>query len=126
MYTIILGLHVFVCFLLIMAVLLQSGKGSDLGSALGGGASEMFGPGAPANVMNKITTVIAVMFLFTSLTLAVLSTKQNSDSVLRSMPVNTSAPAKQAPAAPTQSVPGMPAQSAPAAPAPAQAPQETK
>ena len=92
MYTVILALHVFVCFLLIIAVLLQNGKGSDLGAALGGGSGEMFGPKSPANVMNKITTVIAACFLMLSLTLAVLS-NTGSNSIMRNVSVDTSAPA---------------------------------
>jgi len=83
MYTIILALHIFVCFLLIIAVLLQNSKGSDIGSALGGGSGEMFGPRAPANVMNKITTVIAASFLILSLTLAIISKSGSSPSLLR-------------------------------------------
>lgn len=100
MYTVVLALHIFVCFLLIIAVLLQNGKGSDLGAALGGGSGEMFGPKAPANMMNKITTVIAACFLMLSLVLAVLS-GLGSGSIMRSVPV--SAPAEtQQPAAPAQ------------------------
>ena len=88
MYTIILALHIFVCFLLIIAVLLQNSKGSDLGAALGGGSGEMFGPKAPANIMNKITTVIAACFLMLSLTLAVLSSA-GSSSIMRSVAVDS-------------------------------------
>lgn len=73
MYTIILALHVFVCILLIIAVLLQNSKSSDLGAALGGGSGEMFGPKAPSTIMNKITTIIAAAFLVLSLVLAILS-----------------------------------------------------
>ena len=61
MYTIILALHVFVCILLIIAVLLQNSKSSDLGAALGGGSGEMFGPKAPSTIMNKITTMLAIL-----------------------------------------------------------------
>lgn len=92
MYSIILALHIFVCFLLIIAVLLQNGKGSDLSAALGGGSGEMFGPKAPSSVMNKITTVIAACFLVLSLTLAILS-GQGADSIMKRIPVN-SAPAQ--------------------------------
>lgn len=100
MYTVVLALHIFVCFLLIIAVLLQNGKGSDLGAALGGGSGEMFGPKAPANMMNKITTVIAACFLMLSLVLAVLS-GLGSGSIMRNVPV--SAPIEtQQPAAPAQ------------------------
>ncbi|WP_022852243.1 preprotein translocase subunit SecG [Limisalsivibrio acetivorans] len=89
MYTYLLVLHIFVCVLLVIAVLLQSGKGSDLGAALGGGSGDMFGPGSPANIMNKVTTIIAVTFMITSLTLAILSRDKSSGSVtdkLRNQP----------------------------------------
>lgn len=90
MYTIVLAFHVFVCVLLILAVLMQSGKGSSLGSAFGGGSSDVFGPGAPVNIMNRITTVIAILFMITSLTLAVMSTQKTTDSVINSvMPQQT-------------------------------------
>jgi len=88
MYTVLLALYVFVCILLIIAVLMQSGKGGDISSALGGGiGGEMFGPGAPANIMNKITTTIAACFLFLSLVLALMSSHRTSDSILRNFPV---------------------------------------
>ena len=92
MYNVILGLHIFVSILLIIVVLLQNSKGSDLGSALGGGTGEMFGPRAPANIMNRITTIIAATFLVLSLTLAVISSN-SSKSLLRdarTLPTTTS------------------------------------
>ncbi|MDR0453354.1 MAG: preprotein translocase subunit SecG [Deferribacteraceae bacterium] len=88
MITALLALYVFVCILLIIAVLMQSGKSSDISSALGGGISnDMFGPGAPANVMNKITTGIAVCFLCLSLILALMSNNRATDSILRNFPI---------------------------------------
>ena len=87
MYTVLLALYVFVCILLIIAVLLQSGKGGDISSALGGGiGGDMFGPGAPANIMNKITTVIATCFLLMSLVLALMASNRGPDSILRNYP----------------------------------------
>jgi len=86
MYTVILAIHLFVCFLLIMAVLLQSGKGSSLGSAFGGGQGNVFGPGAPVNIMNRVTTIVAILFMVTSLTLAVISTQKTTGSVINSIP----------------------------------------
>lgn len=106
MYTIVLALYVFVCILLIIAVLLQNSKGSDLGAALGGGSGEMFGPKAPASIMNKITTVIAAAFLVLSLILAIMSGLGN-DSVMRKANVlSQQLPAEATPQAPAN----MPAQ----------------
>ena len=101
MYTIVLALYVFVCILLIIAVLLQNSKGSDLGAALGGGSGEMFGPKAPASIMNKITTVIAAAFLVLSLILAIMSGLGN-DSVMRKANVHSQQlPSEAAPQAPS-------------------------
>jgi len=103
MYTIILALHLFVCFLLILAVLLQAGKGSSLGAAFGGGQGDVFGPGTPVNIMNRITTVVAILFMVTSLLLAILSTQKSTNSVIDQF---------QQPAPVEQSVPAVPAEPA--------------
>lgn len=83
MYNIVLGLHVFVCVLLIVSVLLQSGKGGGLGASFGGGTDNVFGPGAPANIMQKATSVIAAAFLILSLVLALMASNKTSDSILK-------------------------------------------
>jgi preprotein translocase subunit SecG len=85
MYNLVLALHIFLCILLIVAVLIQSGKGGDIGSALGGGSAsnEGFGPGAPANIMNKITTGIAACFLILSLVLALLANNRTPSSIMQ-------------------------------------------
>jgi preprotein translocase subunit SecG len=86
MFTLILAIHIFVCFLLITAILIQPGKGSDISSALGGGvASDIFGPGAPANIMNKITTVLVIIFMITSISLTILSKSPYESSVIKNM-----------------------------------------
>lgn len=111
MYTIVLAIHIFISVLLILAVLMQSGKGSSLGSAFGGGSSDVFGPGAPVNIMNKVTTVIAILFMITSLSLAVLSTQKTTNSVVNQAPAQhqqqqeapKQAPLDSGPAAPMES-----------------------
>ena len=71
MMTVILVLHFMVCFVLITVVLLQRGKGADLGAALGGGgANTVFGSRGAGNFLTKLTTGSAIVFMFTSLTLA--------------------------------------------------------
>lgn len=86
MFTLILALHIFVCFLLIIAILIQPGKGSDISSALGGGiASDIFGPGAPANIMNKITTVLVIIFMLTSISLTILSKSPYESSIIKNI-----------------------------------------
>jgi len=103
MYAVILGIHVFICFLLILAVLLQSGKGTSLSEAFGGGAGNVFGPGSPASVINKITTVLVVIFFFTSISLTILSTEKEGSSILNRMQQQAPAEQQQSPQVPLES-----------------------
>ena len=69
-------IHVIVCLFLVIVVLLQSGKAADLAGAFGGmGSQTAFGPRGAATVLSKATTVAAGLFMFTSLSLAILTTK---------------------------------------------------
>jgi preprotein translocase subunit SecG len=66
--------HVVVCVALIMIVLLQTGKGADMGAAFGGGSSQtLFGSSGASTFLSKATTVAAIVFMLTSLTLAYMS-----------------------------------------------------
>jgi preprotein translocase subunit SecG len=70
--------HVVLCILLILVIILQPSKGSDIGAAFGGGggSSTMFGPRGAGSVLSKATTVIAVLFMVTSISLAMRSVPQ--------------------------------------------------
>jgi preprotein translocase subunit SecG len=69
-------LHVIICLVLIIAVLLQSGKSADLAGAFGGGGSQtVFGPRGAGNILSKVTTISAVMFMVTSMGLWILSAR---------------------------------------------------
>jgi preprotein translocase subunit SecG len=69
-------LHVIVCVILILAVLLQSGKAADLAGAFGGvGSQSVFGPRSAQTLLSKATTISAVLFMITSLGLWILSGK---------------------------------------------------
>jgi preprotein translocase subunit SecG len=98
--TIVLTLiHIIVCLFLIVVVLLQSGKAADLAGAFGGmGSQTAFGPRGSATILSKATTAAAVIFMVTSLTLAILATRgaASSGSVLehQKAPAKTSAPAQ--------------------------------
>lgn len=79
MHTFLLVLHVTVCLVLILVVLLQRGKGSDMGAALGGGGSNtVFGGRGAGNFLTKLTTGAAIGFMLTSLSLSYLTTQQSS------------------------------------------------
>ena len=79
MTALLMTVHIVSCVVLILVVLLQAGKGADMGAALGGGgASPMFGSSTASNPLTRITTAMAVLFMTTSLMLAVISAKQAS------------------------------------------------
>ncbi len=84
MTTIMVTLHVTFCILLILIVLLQSGKGAEMGISMGGGSGQtLFGAGGPATILTKITTAVAILFMVTSLTLAYMSGHQSDSSVMK-------------------------------------------
>jgi preprotein translocase subunit SecG len=91
----VVTLHVIVCLFLIGVVLVQQGRSADLAGAFGGqGSQTAFGPRAAANVLTRLTTWSAVIFMITSLTLTVLYMRGNhTRSVLGDQPTQ-SAPAK--------------------------------
>lgn len=76
MYLFVVALHIALCGLLVVVILLQPGKGGDLGGGLGGGATAaIFGPQGPTNLLQRATTVVAGLFLVTSITLAWFSSR---------------------------------------------------
>ncbi len=106
--------HVLVCFLLVVVVLLQSGKAADLAGAFGGAGSQTaFGPRGAATFLSKATTWCAVMFMLTSMALVLrqTSTRPAGSSVLEkySKPAPKPQPVPAAPA-PQQPVPQTPPQ----------------
>jgi preprotein translocase subunit SecG len=92
---IITVLHVLVCLALIMIVLLQAGKGAEMGAAFGGASQTIFGSSGAMGFLSKLTTVVAVLFMITSLILTFSSTKRAS-SVIKERPT------KSAPIEPSQ------------------------
>jgi preprotein translocase subunit SecG len=77
MSVLLIFIHVIVCVALIMIVLLQTGKGADMGAAFGGGSSQsLFGSTGASTFLSKATTVAAVVFMITSLALAYMSSNR--------------------------------------------------
>lgn len=76
-------MHVIVCIALILIVLLQTGKGADMGAAFGGGSSQtLFGSTGGSTFLGKMTTVAAIVFMITSLGLAYLSGRTMKNSIM--------------------------------------------
>lgn len=97
-------IHIMICMVLIVAVLLQSGKAADLAGAFGGaGSQSAFGPRGATTLLTKMTTICAVLFMFTSLGLWIISGRQSSGSVLSG---EQAPPVKDQPAAAATTQPG--------------------
>jgi preprotein translocase subunit SecG len=103
-YYVFVVLHIIACLFLIGVVLLQQGKSQDLASAFGGGGTQTaFGPRGSANVLSRATTILAALFMVTSLALSMLRPHESSflDQVTAPSPSPpAAAPATTAPAAP--------------------------
>jgi len=103
--TVIVVVHILVCIALILIVLLQAGKGAEMGAAFGGASQTIFGSAGAMGFLSKLTTVAAIIFMVTSLLLT-FSTTRKVSTIMKERPAPT------APAAPS----GLPAQ--PQAPEP--------
>jgi preprotein translocase subunit SecG len=105
--------HVLMCFAIIGIVLLQAGKGADIGSAFGGAGSQaVFGSMGTPTLLGKITGVAATIFVLTSFTLALLGGERGSSVVRDAPPVSAPSAPGEAPKTPAPS--GSPATPAPA------------
>jgi len=74
-------IHIIVCFFLIIVVLLQSGKSGDIAAAFGGmGSQTAFGPRGAATALSKATTLSAIIFMLTSITLSIFASRRSGPS----------------------------------------------
>jgi preprotein translocase subunit SecG len=123
--SILVTLHILVCFVLVIVIMLQSGSAADLAGAFGGAGSQTaFGPRGAATFLSRATTWCAIVFMMTSLALSVkrdLSAGVSTGSILEQTQPSTPAPAKPSQAPPAK--PAAPVTPAPT-PAPAQAPKK--
>ncbi len=112
--------HIVACLFLVGVVLLQQGKGADMGAVFGGSSSTIFGSSGAGNFLTRLTTAMAIIFMLTSLTLTYTGARRISSTVFDTNPLPEppplEAPAGQAPGAQA------PAEGAPAAANPAAAP----
>jgi preprotein translocase subunit SecG len=121
MYTVVIVIHVAVCISLCIAVLLQQGKGADIGAVFGGSSQTVFGASGAGNILTKLTWGFAVVFFSTSIFLAYASTRRVSGSLFEG---RVPAPIHSAPIGKATG-PKIPATHAPA-PNPASAPAPKK
>ncbi len=106
MLILIVTLHVLASLVLILVVLLQSGKAGDLASTFGStGSQTAFGARGAATFLTKATTVSAVLFMCTSLSLAVLYTRGSSQSVIETVELPEAAPVESTTEEPTAEAP---------------------
>jgi len=108
MMAVIQIIHILSIILLIGTVLLQGGENVDITAAFGGVSQAAFGPRGSVTLLAKITWGLAVVFIVTSVTLAIHASRSSSGSVLEHAPV------KSAPVTPASPAPARPAPAAPA------------
>jgi preprotein translocase subunit SecG len=82
MYTLAVSIHLIVCFLMIAAILLQAGKGAEIGASFGGSSQTVFGSRGPGTFLSKVTVGAAIVFMLSSLSLAMLSKQANTSSTV--------------------------------------------
>ena len=131
MVTIVVAIHVVICLSLIIVILLQQGKGAEIGAVFGGSSQTVFGATGAGNVLTKATWAMAAMFFATSIFLAYASTRRFTGSIFGSgstvnrkvvFPAKPAIPPASAPASPMAPAGSAPAGLGQAAPAPMSAP----
>jgi preprotein translocase subunit SecG len=109
MHVVLTTIHILACIFLVLVVLLQTGKGADMGAVFGGSSSTVFGSSGAGNFLTRLTTATAIVFMLTSMALTVMSSRTTSSTIFDAAPVAEPASEPAIPAAPA----------APEAPAPA-------
>ncbi len=99
MFTIIVIFHIIICILLVGTVLLQQGKGAEIGAVFGS-SEAIFGSSGPTTFLGKMTSVLAILFMITSLTLTYLASQKGTGSIMQNLktpvaPAPISAPINQ-------------------------------
>jgi preprotein translocase subunit SecG len=116
----VIAIHITVCIVLVVIILLQQGKGADVGAVFGGSSSTVFGSSGAGNAMTKATWALATVFFATSIFLAYSSTQRATGSIFTGSSAQTR-PVMPAVPAGNVAVPAAPAAGGQApAPAPPQ------
>lgn len=121
MITMLITLHVVICVLLVVTVLLQFGKGAEMGAVMGGGASQaVFSSSAKGNFLTKLTTILAIGFMVNSIVLTTLKSRDSKKSLFDNeapvaAPLNSDVQALDAKKTETVPAAGTPAATAPEA-----------
>ncbi|MEW6334863.1 MAG: preprotein translocase subunit SecG [Thermodesulfobacteriota bacterium] len=118
MHIIITIIHVVVCIVLILVVLLQAGKGANMGAVFGGSSQTIFGSSGPGTFLGKMTTIVAIVFMLTSFSLSYTASRKGSSLMEGAARPETQKTAPAAPAGPPAppAAPAAPEATAPAAP----------
>ncbi len=125
MTTMLVALHVIICILLVITVLLQFGKGAEMGAVMGGGASQaVFSSSAKGNFLTKLTTVLAIGFMVNSIVLTTIKSRESKKSLFDNeapiaAPLNSDVQALEKKDAPTAPAAQATETASPAAPVPA-------
>jgi len=85
--------HVLACIILVLTVLLQAGKGADMGAVFGGASTTIFGSSGAGNFLTRLTTGAAIVFMLTSLTLTYGSNRSTTATIMPEHAVLPAAPA---------------------------------
>lgn len=122
MYALLVSLHILVAFIMVAVILLQAGKGAEIGAAFGGSSQTIFGSRGAATFLSKVTAAAALLFMVTSLALSFAVRERSVASTV--IDLQQSEPPAAAPGAPPAAE-GQPAPEAQTAPPAATAPAET-
>ena len=120
MVSIVISIHVIVCVAMVIIILLQQGKGAEVGAVFGGSSQTVFGASGAGNALTKATWGLAIIFFASSIFLALASSRRVTGSIFEhpfsSMPAGSVMPAKQAPKNPAASAPAAANPAGPATP----------
>jgi preprotein translocase subunit SecG len=114
--------HVLVCIGLILVVLLQTGKGAEVGAVFGGSSATIFGSSGAGNFLSRLTTGMAIVFMITSLTLGYFAGRKPSETIFDNRPSPVAPPATGGPKQESTPAPSPAQPTAPEAAPPEKAP----